>query len=126
MTDYTSTNHNMFASVSYIPATTLTFTGTINLNKSTGELDLVEMPSVEAKLEGGLSHQDFTFDEMHTYSNLDFTTLQFTLGMEYKLTPTVTLTSDIDYSDLDDKAGYVYGVESGSFFMIRSGIRFDL
>jgi hypothetical protein len=63
---------------------------------------------------------------MDTYSDLDYSLIRLSLGFEYRLSPSVVLTADGDYADLSDNAAYVYGDESGSIFMIRSGIRFDL
>jgi hypothetical protein len=37
----------------------------------------------------------------------------------------VSLSANADYADLKDETGYVYGIESGSYFMIRSGVRID-
>lgn len=124
MVDYTSENHSVFASVSYLPATNMTFTGTVNYNKATGELDEFTL-NYEDKLRGGLTHFDYTFEETPSYSDIDYELINFTLGMEYRFTPSVTFTADMDYADLEDKAGSVYGDESGSYFMIRSGVRVD-
>ncbi len=124
MVDYTTKNQTAFASISFIPATNVTFTGTFTYNKSTGLLDDFAV-NYEDKLRGDLTHSDFTFEETPSYSDIDYAYMNFALGMEYKFTPTVTFTADMDYADLKDEAGTVYGDESGSFFMIRSGVRFD-
>lgn len=124
MNDYETKTQNVYLSASYVPTSKLLFTGTLNFNMSTGELDQVIFPHLEDQLEGDLEHQDFTFEEMNTYSNLDYTLMRFTFGMEYKLSPRVTFTADADYADLtDDSGGWVYGDESGSYLMIRSGLR---
>lgn len=124
MVDYTSKNNNVFASISYLPAANMTFSGTVNYNKATGELDEFTL-NYEDKLRGDLTHSDYTFEETPSYSDIDYALISFTLGMEYRFTPSVTFTADMDYADLKDEAGSVYGDESGSFFMIRSGVRLD-
>jgi hypothetical protein len=105
--------------------------GTVGFNKSTAELDEVIMPDITSRLynevtdETDLTHQDFSFDEMHQYSDLSFEILNLLLGFEYNLSDGVVITVDGEYLDLNDNAGYVYGDETGSYFMVRSGIRFE-
>jgi hypothetical protein len=124
MADYTTKAQNLYLNVTGNPTERLLLHGSLVYNKSTAEYDRVLMPDVSARLDGALSHQDFTFDEMHTYSNLDYTIIQATLGFEYKIAAGVTYTIDGEYADLSDDAGYVFGIESGSLSMIRTGLRF--
>lgn len=94
-------------------------------------MDQVLFPDITARLYDevndvtDLGHQDFTFPHMHEYSNLDYDLLNLSLGFEYSLSKDVVWTANGKYTDLKDNAGYVYGIESGSMFMIRSGIRFE-
>ena len=126
MADYTSQTHNVYLTGSFLVTPKLSLTGSINYNLSKGELEQVIMPDVRAELtEDTLSHQDFTFDQMHTYSDLDYGYLQLGLGMEYKAGPRLTISAGAEYADLKDETGYVYGIESGSYLMIRSGVRID-
>ena len=127
MTDYKSQAHSVYFNASFAPSAAVRLYGTLNLNKTKGELDPVEMPSVEARLDGGLSHQDFTFDHMHLYSDLDYQWLRIGVGVDFALSARTTLELGADFADLDDKSGgYVYGDESGSHILVRSGLRFDL
>ncbi len=126
MADYTSQAHNVYLTGSFMATPKLNFTGSINYNMSKGELDPVVMPDVRAELTTDtLAHQDFTFDEMHTYSDLEYGYLQLGLGLEYKVGPRFTISASADYADMKDETGYVYGIEGGSYFMIRSGVRID-
>ncbi len=125
MADYESKAHNVYLTSSYLATSKLRFHATINYNMSTGSLKEVVMPDISSRLNGALSHQDFTFNEMHTYSDLDYKLMQLTFGTELKVSPRVTVTADVDYADLTDDTGYIYGIESGKYFLIRSGIRFD-
>ncbi len=126
MSDYTANIHNFNLNVSFIPSSRVILTAFANYNLSKGELEQVEMPSVEERLDGHLSHQDFTFLEMHTYSDLDYKWLRLNLGIEYLLSPRVTLTADAEYSDLtDDSGGWVYGDETGSLLIVRGGVRIE-
>ena len=124
MADHKSKAHNIYASGSFQATPKLRLFGTVTFNMSTSEFDPVIMPDVSAEVSADLSHQDFTFDHMHTYSDFDYQLIDLALGGEYALTPTVSFTADAEYVDLTDNAGWVYGVESGSMYMIRSGFRF--
>lgn len=99
--------------------------GTLSYVASTAALDVVEMPDVTEQLQEDLTHQDFTFLEMDSYSDLDYKLLKLSLGLELRLSQSVVWTADTDFADLTDDAAYVYGNESGSIFLIRSGFRFD-
>lgn len=125
MADYVSEAHNVYVTANYLPIAKLRLHTTASFNMSNGALEEVAMPDISTRLDGGLSHQDFTFDQMHTYSDLDYELLRFSLGGEYKISPSVAVTADADYADLTDNTGYVFGMESGSYFVIRSGVRVD-
>jgi hypothetical protein len=123
MTDYISEVHNVYVNASYLPIPKLRAFTTVVFNKATGAMDPVDMPDVSSRLDGELEHMDYNFDEMHTYSDLDYNLYRVSLGFEYRLSPIWMVTVDGDYAKLEDNAGYIYGVESGSYFIVRSGAR---
>jgi hypothetical protein len=125
MVDYRNQSHNLFFTANVAPTDQLRLHGKVNFNLATAELDQVVMPDVTTREGFDLNHQDFSFDEMHEYSNLDYELLNLSAGVEYLLGEGVTFTADLDYADLTDNAGYVYGIESGSFSTIRTGVRFE-
>ncbi|HDL04260.1 MAG TPA: hypothetical protein ENH25_09030 [candidate division Zixibacteria bacterium] len=125
MTDYTSDAHNIYVNATFLPMEKLRMTTTVSYNMSKGEMDQVTMPDITGRLDGNLSHQDFSFDEMHEYSNLEYSIIRLSASLEYLLAQGVTFTADVDYADLTDDQGYVYGDESGSMFMVRTGFRFE-
>ena len=125
MADYVSEAHNLYVALNYLPTAKLRLHTTAGFSMSNGSLEEVIMSDISARLAGGLSHQDFTFDQMDTYSDLDYELLRLSLGLEYKISPSLTVTADGDYADLTDNTGYVFGIESGSYFMIRSGVKVD-
>ena len=98
---------------------------------SKDELDEVIMPNTtvqrynEVRDTADLAHQDFTFDEMDQYSNLEYKLLGFSAGIQYRIASDITFTLDGDFFDLKDDAGYVYGDETGQMFMIRTGVKMD-
>ena len=135
MSDYKSNAHNLYFSSSYNYSEKLTVFGTFALSKTKAELDQVIMPNVYGTTDGYLEHlyevhgADTTsaniFGEMHEYSNLDYQLIGVSLGFEYRFLDNTTWTVDGQFYDLTDNEGWVYGDESGSMFMIRSGIKID-
>lgn len=125
MTDYTADAHTVFLSANFIPTQKSRIFSQISFATSTAAMDALNMPDVSARLAGDLSHQEFTFHDVETYSDLDYSLIRLNLGFEYRLAPSVVWTADGDYAHLTDDAAYVFGDESGSFFLIRSGLQFD-
>ena len=131
MVDYTTNSHTVYLSSSLQATEELRVNGTFTYNMSDGGLDEVMMDTAEvhariAEIQGApaLTHQDFSFTEMHEYSNLDYAMFQVAVGIQYQIAPRVTLTADGSYADLTDDAPYVYGDETGNFYVIRTGVRF--
>ncbi|MEW5795217.1 MAG: hypothetical protein AB1772_02540 [Candidatus Zixiibacteriota bacterium] len=125
MVDFENKVASLYLSVSGKATSRLGVNGSVTFSQASAESDPVVMPDVTEQIEGNLTHQDFTFGNLHEYSNLDYSLLQTILGFEYLMGSGVTFSLDGEYVDLADDAGYVYGVESGSLFLIRSGFRFD-
>ena len=130
MVDYNTNAHNIYLNASFAATSKLRFISTLVFNKSEAEYDQVLMPSASAITvnsagDPDLTHQDFTFDEMHEYSDLDYQMVRTLLGAELRVSSGVTLTADGEYAELSDDAGFVYGIESGSLFMIRTGVRLE-
>jgi hypothetical protein len=114
----------VYVSASYLPVPELTLFGTVVYNQAEASLDPVDMPDVTPRLDGDLEHMDYNFEEMHLYSDLDYGLWRLSLGMEYRVSSMWRITLDGEYAKLEDNAGYVYGVESGSYFIGRAGARF--
>ncbi len=126
MSNFESKVHNLYITANFLAMEDLRLYGAIVYNKAQAALDEVIMPEVESLLGGDLEDQDFTFAAMPTYSDLDYELLNLQLGFEYKLSPEVTWTADGIVADLWDYAAYVFGDETGSYFVIRSGLRLEL
>lgn len=124
MADYEVKAHNIDFSFNFIPTEKVKLFGRVNYSMSEAASEQVVMSDAELLLEGELGDQSFTFENMHTYNDLDYDMLQFDAGVKYKLQPNLTLTVDGTYADLTDNAGYIFGIESGSYFMVRSGLMF--
>jgi hypothetical protein len=125
MTDYKSKVHNIYLTANFAATADLRMFGTVAFNKARASLDEVLMPDVENRLEGDLEDQDFTFEEMASYSDLDFELINVHLGFEYSLTPEVLWTTEGIFGSLWDYAPYVFEDESGSLLFVRSGVKID-
>ena len=131
MSDYESKVHNIYFTANYMPMEKLRVFGSLIYNMAEASLDEVVMAippasqTEDSEGDEGLENANYDFSLMHDYSNLDYTMLNFNVGFEYRLTSRMTFTTDGTYIDLTDDEGYVYGDETGSFFMIRSGFKID-
>ena len=121
MVDYTTNTHTFYLSAGLAVTPKLRLNGLVMYNLAEGSLEEGILPEEEIFFNGVqvLPHQDFSFEEMHTYCNLDYELLRFAAGAEYQLTPQMVLSIDGELADLTDTEGHVYGYESGSFYMIR-------
>ena len=84
---------------------------------------MVEMPAVPQEVTNNIAAADYDFSSINQYSDLAYTQFSISVGAEYILSPRVSLTADAAYSDLTDDKGYVYGIESGSIYVARTGVK---
>jgi hypothetical protein len=125
MVDYKTKVHNMYLNGNFSATDRLNFMGNVIVNLSNSKYDQVIMPTLPSEITDVLSHQDFGFEGMDAYSDLDYNFYQFGLGLEYFLSKGVTYTASAEYYDLVDDAPYVYGDETGSMLVLRTGIRVE-
>jgi hypothetical protein len=102
-----------------MPALTLNVSGFVA--KNTAAFDPVDMPEPEEAVE----HLDYTFDNMYRYSDLNYLNYQIGGGATYRFRNGVSWTIDATYYGLDDRLGYVYGNETGSLLVVRSGVQLE-
>lgn len=124
MADYTTNAHTFYLNAGYLATAKLRLHGLATFNISNAGYEEGIMPEAELYYQGVhvLEHQDFSFEDMHEYSDLDYEILRFSAGMEYEFTPRVSVTLDGDFARLVDYEGYLFGDQTGSFYMIRSGV----
>ena len=127
MSDYKTNAHNLYLTGSFQLTPKVRLFGNVNYNISDAQYDQVIMPDVEDRLinaagDPELHHLDFTFEDMDEYSNLKYQILSLHSGIDYQVSPKVKVTVDGDFVSLNDDAGYVYGIETGQFLMIRAGV----
>ena len=81
------------------------------------------MPQVPSEVTDNIAAADYDFSYIGEYSDLDYSQVQVTLGAEYMVSSRVSVTGEASYIDLTDDQGYVYGIESGSFYVVRTGVK---
>jgi hypothetical protein len=94
-----------------------------NYIDSKGSLKMGEMPEVPQEVTDNIAPADYDFSSINQYSDLAYTQFNVSMGAEYMLSSRVSLTADATYFDLTDDKGYVYGNESGSIYVIRTGVK---
>jgi len=94
-----------------------------NLIDSKGSLKMGRMTEVPQEVTDNIAAADYDFSSINQYSDLTYTQFNVSVGAEYMLSPRISLTADAAYYDLTDDQGYVYGIQTGSLYIIRSGLR---
>ncbi|OPX34202.1 hypothetical protein B1H10_04170 [candidate division KSB1 bacterium 4484_188] len=121
--DYTSKAHMASANLYYHPNTSIKFSLGANISKSEAQFNPIQMPTVGQDVLDAIEAGYYDYSMINNYSDLSYTFVNFKFGTEYKLSQSLAFTVDVDYYDLTDKQGYVYGDETGSFYIIRTGLR---
>ncbi len=126
-TDYTSKGQVVSANLSYqmTPKLAVKLDGAFSHTEAA--FDPINMPVTPERLEAEevIHAAQYDYSTINNYSDLDYDFLNLRLGLDYSLSPSFGLTFDVDYYDLTDNQGYVYGVESGSFYVVRTGFRIN-
>ena len=94
-----------------------------NYVDSKGSLKMGEMPQVPQEVTDNIAAADYDFGSIDQYSDLAYGQFDVSVGAEYALSSRVSLTADATYIDLTDDQGYVYGIESGSLYVVRTGVK---
>ncbi len=125
MSDYTSKSQSLYLSGSVQATPKLNIHGTAVVNMSTAAYDDVTMPATTEEVSTELAHSDYDFANTPTYSDLDYEILRVSLEATYALASNLALTVGGDMADLKDNTGYVFGDETGQYFMVRTGVKID-
>ena len=68
------------------------------------------------------STADYDFSKVHEYSDLEYTQLEATLGVNYKLDKRASVYGAVNLLDLEDDQAYVYGDLSGTITTYSAGM----
>ena len=119
------TAHILSAGLNFKANQKLNFSAQLNYSKSESSFDPIKMQANAHKQEAleVLEAANYDYSDMNNYSDLSYGLLNFSAGAQYQFTNNLAFTVDLDYYDLKDNQGYVYGIESGSFYVFRTGFR---
>jgi hypothetical protein len=91
-------------------------------------IDLIDPDDAPGELPGpgpddgsALRFHDYDFSEVNTYSDLEYSELRTTIGINYDLNDTVGLFASYSYYDVDDKRPYLQDA-TGSVDLVAGGL----
>jgi hypothetical protein len=122
-TEYKNDAVSLSAAILFLPTTKLNLNLSGNYLDAKGSLEMGSMPEVPSEVTSNIAAADYDYSYIGQYSDLEYTQMQLTLGAEYAVSNRVSLTGEASYIDLTDDQGYVYGIESGSFYVFRTGVK---
>ncbi|MCK9995224.1 MAG: hypothetical protein KAH56_02970 [Candidatus Krumholzibacteria bacterium] len=79
-------------------------------------------PSFPISPDNPSSVADYDFSSINEYSDLDYSQLEGTLGLNYKLDKRATVYGSVNLMDLQDDQIYVYGDLSGMLVTYAAGM----
>jgi hypothetical protein len=85
--------------------------------------DIPEESNISPDHPGGTSKGAYDFTVISDYSDLDYTQLEGTFGVNYKLDEHASLYGSVNLMDLQDDQVYVYGDLTGSIITYAAGMR---
>ncbi len=79
-------------------------------------------PHVPISPDNPESTANYDYSQIHEYSDLDYSQLEGTLGVNYKLDKKATVYGSVNVMDLQDDQAYVYGDMSGMLVTYALGM----
>ena len=122
-TEYESKALTFSANILFLATQKLNLTLGGSFINSKGSMDVTDMTEVPDEVYDNVASADYDYTPIIDYSDLAYTQYNLSFGGEYKITERISFTADVIYYDLTDDEGYVYGIETGSLYIIRTGVR---
>ena len=128
MSDYANDTHVVFINASIAATQKLDFYFEGVYTKAKGSFDPFDLPvpnvtDIDANIYPDEdSTADYDFSTINEYSDLDYSTWESTVGLNYKLDRTATVYGAVNVLDLTDDQSYVYGDLSGSLVTYSAGM----
>ena len=86
-------------------------------------MDIISSSEVPDVVYDSIPAANYDYNLINQYSDLSYSQLNLSFGTEYILSDKISWIFDAEYYDLSDNEGYVYGIETGSLYVIRSGFK---
>lgn len=115
--------HNLHASLTFRATKALDLSLGSSYTQSKAYFDAIEMPTPPDIAIDEIEASDYDYSTIQNYSNLSYGFITASVGASYAFSPRVAFTIDFDYYDMTDDEGYVYGIESGTLYILRTGFR---
>lgn len=126
-TEYENKALSLSANILFLATEKVNFSLSGSFMDSKGVMQIIGMSDVPQEVTDNVGAADYDYGSIYQYSDLDYTQLNVTFGTEYSISERISWTLDAAYYDLtdnmEDYEGYVYGIETGSLYVIRSGVR---
>ncbi len=71
-----------------------------------------------------LTHHDFDYSGINTYSDLDYNIYEFGLNLNYLISDNLSLVAEAMYDKFEDYQPYVYGDTTGNWFYGKLAVRY--
>ncbi len=124
--DYKTTVDMFSGGLTYLGIKRASFTLNGDFISSKAEFDPINMPSPPQDALDNLEYFDFNYGTVNTFSDLSYKRFDLSISGDYKVGKETTLTAEIIYIDFIDDNGYVYGDQTGSLYVLRTGLTFGL
>jgi hypothetical protein len=73
-----------------------------------------------------IAEANYEYNHINEYSDMSYGYLNLGVSMQYRIQNNLTFTAGLDYHQLDGYKIYVYGDETGSYFVLTTGFRYGL
>lgn len=129
-TEYTTDVKMVNGSFTIIPVNNVFVTIGGNYSISEADFDPVIMPQlpddVQQDIDNEIGAANYDYSQIHTYSDLSYKRLDGSFKIDYKMSDRLSWSAEVIYINFKDENGYVYGDETGSLYIVRSGLEFGL
>ena len=122
-TEYKNESVSFSANLLFLATKKVNFTLNGSFVHSQGSMDIIRASEVPDVVYDSISAADYNYNLINQYSDLAYSQFNISLGTEYILSDKISWVFDVEYYDLSDDKGYVYGIETGSLYVIRSGLK---
>ena len=105
----------------------LAVNGDYSMNK--GDFEPVRMPeppaSVADSIDQNIEAANYDYSMIHTYSDMSYKLLRASVNASYSIGKNIQWSGELTYLKFTDDTGYVFGNETGSFYVLRSGLAYN-